>query len=316
MTPLWTAQKPSSNSGVPLWGGDPPPSEGVPLWGGERPPTNEALLWRRDWTPLEIPTVFWYDAADIGTISSVSNKVTRMLDKSGNGYELTPEPIPFSTVSSGPETGTRTFNELNVLDYPRGVRLALKNRRFQHPQPLCIAFVVGFDQDNLLGEQDFVFSGTQSLSSRVAIRRTVNSNWQILTAPMPSLSTFAGSANEGAEYIGSFYFGAVAGQTTIRVNGVLLNMGTVANNLFTGITVGSNEIANIAMDGFIGEILSFTDPSHQELVEGYLALKWGLKEKLPAGHPYKNLGAASETSGVPLWNGQQPPPGEVLVWKP
>lgn len=312
MTPLWTSQKPPSSSGVPLWGGEKPPSEGVPLWGGERPPTNEALLWRRDWTPLEIPTVFWYDAADIGTISSIENQVMRMLDKSGNGYALVP-----SAAGRGANTGTQTLNGLNVLEYTEGVQV-LENITFEHPQPLCIAFVVRLDEDGVSGDQDFIFSGTKSLDTRAAIRRTSFSSWQILCGN--SLTTAPNSANEGAEYIACFYFGATSGQTTIRINGTLMNQGTVANNSFTSINIGNNETRNISqgqrLDGALGEVLSFTNPVHQEIVEGYLALKWGLQEKLPASHPYKNLAPSLASSGVPLWNGQQPPPGEVLVWKP
>jgi hypothetical protein len=34
--------------------------------------------------------------------------------------------------------------------------------------------------------------------------------------------------------------------------------------------------------------VAFADNTKQEIVEGYLAWKWGLVSKLPVGHPYKN----------------------------
>jgi hypothetical protein len=42
------------------------------------------------------------------------------------------------------------------------------------------------------------------------------------------------------------------------------------------------------MTGFIAEIVAFASNSNAEIVEGYLAWKWGMQADLPAGHPYKN----------------------------
>ena len=130
------------------------------------------------WTPSQINTVFWYDAADLSTITADSlNKVTQMLDKSGNGWTL----APLTAGKIGPKSGTRTLNGLNVLEYSTGVSNVLENNLFAETQPLCIMFVVRFEDDGIAGEQDFMFSGTESLSTRIAFRRTTNNQWQILT---------------------------------------------------------------------------------------------------------------------------------------
>ena len=42
-------------------------------------------------------------------------------------------------------------------------------------------------------------------------------------------------------------------------------------------------------DGYIAEALITTDTTNHQKTEGYLAWKWGLVDKLPSGHPYKNI---------------------------
>jgi hypothetical protein len=58
----------------------------------------------------------WYDAADTSTISLSGSNVTQWNDKSGNGYHLTQ-----GTDSRRPQSGTRTMNTRNVLDYSENV---------------------------------------------------------------------------------------------------------------------------------------------------------------------------------------------------
>ena len=50
--------------------------------------------------------------------------------------------------------------------------------------------------------------------------------------------------------------------------------------------------ANGSLTGNLYELLVFdnaVDDTDRELLEGYLAHKWGLAAKLPVNHPYKNL---------------------------
>lgn len=44
----------------------------------------------------------------------------------------------------------------------------------------------------------------------------------------------------------------------------------------------------LVLDGFFAEALISTSTSDHQKTEGYLAWKWGIQSKLPAGHPYKN----------------------------
>ena len=234
------------------------------------------------WIPSMISTIFWYDASDLATITSSGNQVTQMLDKSGNGFTLTPR-----AGFVGPDTGTRTLNGLNVLDYVKtgtSSNVLLENSAFSQAQPFCIAAVMSFDDEGVTtGDQDFLFSGTDASANRIAVRRTTGDAWQIFSS---SGNVNAAGALEGYNYIPCFYFNSTA--STIRVDGSLLNTGSIANNSFTHLNVGGNYAGGSNLDGLVGELIAFADPNDQEIVEGYLAWKWGMQDKLPVDHLYKN----------------------------
>jgi hypothetical protein len=64
-------------------------------------------------SPLDLPNLkAWYDASDTSSISVTSTKVTQWNDKSGNAYHLTQ-----GTDAYRPNSGTRTVNSLNAIDY-------------------------------------------------------------------------------------------------------------------------------------------------------------------------------------------------------
>jgi hypothetical protein len=68
----------------------------------------------------------------------------------------------------------------------------------------------------------------------------------------------------------------------------LLSSGNIGTTNFSSINLGASEGEASSIEGYIAEVVSFSDNSQQQIVEGYLAWKWGLVANLPAGHPYKN----------------------------
>jgi len=245
---------------------------------------NQMLFSASYWTPASMPTIFWYDAADVTTITATGNQVTQMLDKSGNGWTV----APLTAGKIGPDTGTRTLNGLNVLEWTKtttSTNQILENNSFTKAQPFFIASVLRLDTDALT-DQDFLFSGTETSAPRIAVRRTTNDSFQILT-DAGSVNTPSGSVTEGNNYLALFYFNSTS--STIRINGSFVNIGSIANNSFTSLNIGGNFGEDQSLNGFIDELVAFTDPNDQQIVEGYLAWKWGLQGNLPIGHPYKNF---------------------------
>jgi hypothetical protein len=235
------------------------------------------------WTPSNILSIFWHDAADLATITATGNQVTQMLDKSGNGWTI----APITAGKIGPDTGTRTLNGLNVLEFSKtttSTNQILENNSFTQAQPFFIAMALRLDGD-ALSDQDFIFSGTETANPRIAVRRTTTDSFQILTNA-GSFGTPNGSVTEGNNYLALFYFNSTS--STIRINGALAATGSIANNSFTSLNIGGNFGEEQALNGFIAETIAFTDPNDQVLIEGYLAWKWGLQANLPALHAYKD----------------------------
>ena len=57
-----------------------------------------------------------------------------------------------------------------------------------------------------------------------------------------------------------------------------------------GYSIGGQYSPSRQMHGVIGELIMVqtTDTTTRQLIEGYLAHKWGLQASLPADHPYKS----------------------------
>lgn len=76
---------------------------GIVASGGSAPP----------FVPSDIANLkAWYDASDTATITVSGTAVTQWNDKSANGYNLTQ-----GTAGKRPQSGTRTQNGLNAIDY-------------------------------------------------------------------------------------------------------------------------------------------------------------------------------------------------------
>ena len=235
------------------------------------------------WTPSNISTVFWYDPSDTVTITTSGSTVTQVADKSGNGYTLS-----ITTAGKlGPTIGTRTLNGLNVFEYaPIDLNnQVLENNTFTYNQsavPLCIAIIVRCDNEGLV-DQDFIFSGTETTSPRIALRRTTVDTLEILSNSV--IGTPFGSAPEDKTMLIIAKFNST--NSTIRLDGTQLASGNIGTNAFSSMNVGASEGETQSVEGFIAEVVSFADTTKQEIVEGYLAWKWGLTSNLPANHRYK-----------------------------
>jgi hypothetical protein len=71
---------------------------------------EKPLFETRSFEPSQINGLkLWLDATDSSTLSASSNTVTQWSDRSGNGQHL--------TASGDPQTGTRSLNNQNVVDF-------------------------------------------------------------------------------------------------------------------------------------------------------------------------------------------------------
>jgi hypothetical protein len=242
-------------------------------------------VWPAGWNPSEITTEFWYDPSDADSITTSGSTITNVADKSGKGYDLS----VITVGKTGPTIGTRKLNGLNVFEYasPNPNNQILENDIFSYDQqnnPLNIAMIFRSDSETV-STQDFLFAGSEDVFSRVTIRRTTTDSIQMLGTEA-AIVTSDGIAPDDADFILVTKWNYTNSQ--LRLNGFLLNSGSIGTAAFASINLGASEGKTNSIEGYIAEVVAFSDNSKQEIVEGYLAWKWGLVANLPAGHPYKN----------------------------
>lgn len=240
------------------------------------------------WTPSRIPTVFWYDAADTSTITAtntVTNEVTGVVDKSGNNKTLVR-----ALGQTGPLTRTRNLNGLNVLEWPSSVGGCLQHGAFTHDQAttaLNVAIVTQVDAASNI--QCFFMAGstTTAVGKRLSVRSATSGLLEILGGDGTSNSSlFCGTYTRSQPNIVLIKFNAA--NSACRMNGSSVSTtGGLGTNAFSILSWGHNEGEQSDLNGYLGEMIAFTDNTKQEIVEGYLAWKWKLTGNLPSGHPYK-----------------------------
>jgi len=264
------------------------------------------------WTPADITTALWLDAADASTITESSGAVSEWRDKSGGATNFTQ-----GTADARPATGSATLNGKNVLKFDGGDTLlagdALDNVWTGAAFHLfCVA-----KNDNVTSSNGAILTKTatgadnqrafayyiRTSKLQLATHYTLdifnftvvdgstsisNSAWTIGTAAYTS--TGSGSANTTSR-VQMTVDGA--DQTEV-VNSFAGNLGTIQNGtaqLAVGSIAGTSGTTNGSpLAGAIGEIIvtaSVLSTLNRQKIEGYLAHKWGLTANLPNDHPYK-----------------------------
>lgn len=250
----------------------------------------------RLWRPSDITTQAWYDASDSPTVVHTSGTVNQWSDKSGNNNSLTVT----NTNNTGPYTGTRTLNGLNVLEWvytgtgPTAGN-SLQSNTFTHDQAttaLYISFVVQVDT-NTSSVQDFLFAFTNitTQGNRMMVRHQSGAGQQQLqiiggsgTGSNQPIGTGASSMLEDTAYLVTIKFNQ--SNSEVFINGTSINTGNLGTNTMNLFMLGHNEGYGGDLDGYFAEIVMHTSASELERVEGYLAHKWGLNSNLPGGHAY------------------------------
>jgi hypothetical protein len=276
-------------------------------------PLDEARLQGRLWTPGQLRSALWLDAADLSTIS-VTTGVSTWRDKSGNQRN-------FSQPTGGTQP-TLTPNGLNgrpVLSFNGSQYLtspaAASTWKFLHDANGSSVFAVwkaGNSSDpnaiyTLLGNNAGVSGNTgfyivyddrvsSSRNDRVLtqVSRGVsgNSAVQVQTvdgahpANVPTIISFISDPNNGT----------AANRGFLRINRTLTqtNVDTsapVATDASFALQIGACGNNVLPLTGYIAEIVvlaSIASARVQQQIKGYLAWRWALREALTAGHPFAN----------------------------
>lgn len=276
---------------------------------------NQMLFTSSLWTPAQLTSAVWLDAADSATITLNGSNVSQWNDKSGNNRNATQ-----GIASYQPTFVSNVSNGLPAIQTDGGDTLIIGNRSllFQNIGRATIAIVVkyvtGTYSSNLISA--FVSTGANTSQARFALSPSPNIDVTRLgilgrrndtdaVAILNSSTTRASILNSVAIQIGdAIYSSAQANHFTNGAqdltDAAFLTSGTTTNtipanaSLFSIAGVGTTPPppTNPLPSGCqLFEVLMFNSTlstNDRQRLEGYLAWKWGTVASLPAGHPYKN----------------------------
>jgi len=241
------------------------------------------------WTPAEMTTTLWLDAADSSTITTVSGTVSEWEDKKNNGLILTTLRRPLYNAS---------LNNLNVISFVRNSQHYLRTTSFPSTGwSNLLVFVVtkwtGIGSNSTADIQSIIdndHSGSPGKGFIFQDRPDLNGD-PLTYSRLPNSININGvqdNTNPGDNtwkmYCG--YSSSIFDRLYRdgEVVGELAN--TDAFNFTNTLNVGRWELGRY-LQGDIAEIVISQDTTAIDKVFGYLAHKWGLTANLPVAHPYK-----------------------------
>jgi prepilin-type N-terminal cleavage/methylation domain-containing protein len=224
---------------------------------------QEISVNHQSWTPERIQEdlLIWLDADDQSTIISGVSGIETWQDKSGNSFHL---------------------NQITSNNQPQLEQRRLNNRS-----------VVAFDGVNdlmtragtsVLGDGIVVFE--RSDWAMPVYQYTGASNRGFLGYVYPSFTTHNSYGINGGTLQNSNVNSAVGTPAMVFATNTLVSTPTSAMQLGWGTPNYQ------PLEGFIAELILFEGTlsnSDRQIVEGYLAHKWGLTEELPVSHPYRSI---------------------------
>jgi len=240
------------------------------------------------WDPTQMTTLAWYDATDGTYITQTGGLVDQWDDRSGNTRHLAQAGAARPTYAAS----TVSFDGLaqylvNALPfmYANGnlsvsCVAAINNaagtdrRLVSERSTAATAPFYGFENHNTDGSQMCMY-----------IRNDANTALRDHT-PLSNTGAFN---NTQRIYVwgdtGSRLMGFFNGAGAVHAN--YTRSGTLTPNRFgMGGTVGATPGAFLDCDVNELIITDFLDIQARQLMEGYLAWKWGLEASLPASHPF------------------------------
>jgi hypothetical protein len=272
---------------------------------------------RLGFTPADLSTSLWLDAADASTITESGGVVSQWNDKSGGAYNFaqsssTLRPLYASETLNGKSVVTfdgidDNMNAGDVLDNVWtgsgfNIFFVAKNNDITSVD----GTILGKVSSSPLALRQFASYIRTSVSQLVTLYTTDSNNFTVVDG-----STAIGDSQwvvVSQSYDDTLGVDGTTANTTVRVqmtvdgneqtevvNASAGNLGQIqdaAGLLSIGAFIGDGTQNAGNLDGAIAEMIvtpSVLSASDRQKIEGYLAHKWGLTANLPAGHPYKNV---------------------------
>jgi len=244
---------------------------------------------KNNWTPADIDTALWLDAADASTITTVGGAVSQWSDKSGNNRHATQ-----SDATRRPSFTSSALNGYSALTFD-GTNDGLTCGDAFYLANFLIFSVT--KTNNTSADQNVVSKWKGSGNQRELIFRFKSNNKMGIFISFDGLAAGSTLDTIGTAGTGWSISGTVRNGTalTVSLNGTQNSSTLASTSLFNStaeLAIGFNfDGSNVfePLNGQIAAIVIATNPSLTDLqkLEGWAAHKYGLTANLPADHPYK-----------------------------
>jgi hypothetical protein len=245
-------------------------------------PANAAL-----WTPGDMTTDMWFDAADASTITDSAGSVSQWGDKSGNGNHLTQGDGAFQ-----PTTGANTIGGLNAINAAGDWMKANRGAGAYTGQQTAVFEVLDMTQlgasvtvyGSDTGGQDYnqVAHAMFDYQGTTGYRGGTPSGPKSVISPTVATPYVFSSVYDGTNHIS--YKDGIAGTTVASAGNFAWDELYINSRINDGV---ATPLTGKKYGEIIVVVGGVTD-SERETIEGYLAWKWGLEDSLDAVHTYKN----------------------------
>lgn len=262
------------------------------------------------WTPAEITTDLWFDAADGDSIETLAGgTISLWRDKSGNDHHGEPAGYgAFPTLSLGAINGKNAVtssddgvyftltNDANEVIYQADkisiFAVARKTDGYDTRYGLIVRFFYSTYSFVLTRIEDYSTCQISDYHKRLYNDSIIGvPTFPFATSEMGTLKNWRSLADWSL------------GESDIRLHGTL--DGGVSDNLSIG-TISTNYPYEGRIGGLVGDICEvilirdrLTEPEEQQ-IEAYLAWKWGTEKQLPLDHPYREF-APGDSAPLPAW---------------
>jgi hypothetical protein len=237
-------------------------------------------------TPLSITGAqVWLDGADplnSGTAPINGTSITTWADKTPAGRSFSGSATYNSTTRGLTFNGTSNYFSFSQmpLNYNGSVAYVVN---FTSPSAWNTMFQLGPDSRGIT----FRINGYTSNTVQI---NTVGGQDQLAQLPIYSNQlvifyfTFSGNASSSTSL-----FIEEIGNGTLATNTATASRGIVPGN--QGAYIGTYADLGARFTGVVHEVLYYDNvlsTTNRQILEGYLAWKWGLRTSLPTNHPYYN----------------------------
>lgn len=227
----------------------------------------------------------WVDASDPNTYTLSGSKITQLNDKSGLSNNTT------GYYGTQPTFQTNIINNLPVFNMAFGGFVGNFSST-NTGTTLSLFMIVSFTTFVNFGRVIALGDNTITNDSATVSKMNITSR----TDSLPSLNrnssslVYNSTLTLNTPYLLTGYFDGT--NRYLGVNGIYVSNGSTGNFNINKYAIGMNSNINTEFGNYkYGEVLVFNNAlstSDRQLIEGYLAWKWGLNASLPTNHPYYN----------------------------